>query len=90
MWTDAGLSREQLLPSFWKVNVLVVSAPSTGSLQRGIDGTVLPRPPTLPVEIVSDALYIAARNGYIEVARYLLECGGRLNFKAERGVTPLY
>ncbi len=39
---------------------------------------------------MSDALYIACRNGHVEVARFLLDHGGDPNFKAYMRGTPLH
>jgi ankyrin repeat protein len=69
---------------------LLPGAARTGSSRMLADGTRLPCPPSSPVEQVSDALYIAARNTQAEVVRFLLTKEPDLSFRAYMGGTPLH
>ena len=91
LWCAAGLGRFDIVKSFWDVDGVLVDQPSlTGSSRYDADGNALPRPPESPVEMVSDALYIASRNGHIDIARWLLDHGADVHFKAFAGGTPLH
>src|SRR5262249_27247838 len=63
---------------------------TTGSSRYAPDGTRLPCPPSSTEEIVSDALYIACRNGRAETVQTLLERGPDLSFRAFAGGTALH
>ncbi len=63
---------------------------TTGSTRFDDEGKLLPKPPTDPVEAVSDALYIAARNGHAPVVAFLLDHGADINFRGYDGGTPLF
>jgi len=89
-WTSAGLGNLEELKNDWVDGALVEGAVTTGSIRRGPDGRNLSRPPQTPENVLSDALYIGAKNGHIEVVDWLLSCGADPNFRAERGGTPLY
>jgi ankyrin repeat protein len=65
-------------------------ASTTGSSRFASDGTPLPRPPTEPREVVSDALYIASRCGRVDVVRYLLDRDADPDFRAYMGGTSLH
>jgi hypothetical protein len=54
------------------------------------DGQRLPRPPVDPIEVVSDALYMACRCNQPDVVRFLLERHADPNFRAFYGGTPLH
>jgi len=91
LWCAAGLGRLEVVKSFWDAGGNLVDQPSlTGSSRYDANGKALPRPPETAVEVVSDALYIASRNGYIDVARWLLDHGADVRFKAFAGGTPLH
>ncbi len=64
-------------------------ASRTGS-SRFRGGQRLPCPPTTPIEQISDALYIACRNGHADVVRFLLAKQPDLSFRAYMGGTPLH
>jgi ankyrin repeat protein len=68
----------------------VVRAARMGSSRYAADGTRLPCPPATQREQISDALYIACRNGQSEVARFLLSKRPDLSFRAYAGGTPLH
>lgn len=61
-----------------------------GSSRYTPDGTRLPCPPETDREIVSDALYMAARNGQVDTVRELLAHGPDLSFRAFAGATALH
>ena len=61
----------------------------TGST-RYADGEKLSSPPVDPIELASDALYIACRNGRMNVVKFLLTQKVDLNFRAYMGGTPLH
>ena len=90
LWTAAGLGLVDDLEDYWVDGALVKGPSRTGSFRRGPDGAILPRPPESEVGIFSDALYIGARNGHVDVVEWLLGRGADPNFRAERGGTPLY
>jgi ankyrin repeat protein len=69
---------------------LLPGASKTGSSRFDSDGTRLPCPPVVPRDQISDALYIACRNGQAEVVRFLLMRGPDLSFPAFQGATPLH
>lgn len=69
---------------------LLDDACQTGSSRFTSDGERLPCPPETERERISDALYIACRNGHAAVARFLLEKKPDLSFRAYLGGTPLH
>jgi cytohesin len=69
---------------------LVPGASRTGSSRFAADGSRLPCPPPTAREQISDALYIACRNGQAEVVRFLLTKQPDLSFRAFLGATPLH
>ena len=69
---------------------LIPHASRTGSSRMGADGKRLPCPPLTANEQISDALYIACRNGHVEVVRFLLTKQPDLAFRAYMGATPLH
>jgi len=66
------------------------NAVRTGSTRYSSNGTRLPCPPQTPAEQIADALYMASRNGHIDVASFLLTKQPELSFKAYLGGTPLH
>jgi ankyrin repeat protein len=65
-------------------------ASTTGSSRYAADGARLPCPPVSATEQISDALYIAARNGHVDVVRFLLTQSPDLAFRAYLGGTVLH
>ncbi|BDI28931.1 hypothetical protein CCAX7_009820 [Capsulimonas corticalis] len=91
LWCAAGLGKEDVVRSFWDAQGNIVDQPSySGSSRYDSDGNPLPRPPSSTVDMISDALYICSRNGHIEVARWLLDHGADVRFKAFAAGTPLH
>lgn len=91
LFTAAGLGAIEEVQNYFDASgALVPQASRTGSSRYASDGTKLPCPPRTAVEQVSDALYIACRNGHAEVAGYLLTKQPDLSFLAYMGGTPLH
>jgi ankyrin repeat protein len=59
----------------------------TGSSRQKADGAAISALSSEPVEIISDALYIACRTGKVDVGIYLLERGANPGFPAYMGAT---
>ena len=70
--------------------VPVPGASQTGSTRYAPDGSRLPCPPLTAREQVSDALYMACRNGHAEVVQFLLGKQPDLSFRAYLGATVLH
>jgi ankyrin repeat protein len=87
----AGLGEADAVKSFFsKDGKLKNNSSQTGSSRFAADGSRLPRPPETAREIISDALYIACRNGRTEVVKFLLQQNPDLAFRAYMGGTPLH
>jgi ankyrin repeat protein len=65
-------------------------ASQTGSSRFAPDGSRLSCPPATAREQISDALYIACRNGQAHVVRFLLDKEPDLAFRAFLGATPFH
>lgn len=65
-------------------------ASRTGSSRYDANGARLPCPPETPRDQISDALYVASRNGNLEVIRELLTHDPDLEFRGYSGGTPLH
>ncbi len=89
LFCAAGLGLMGHLRSFWQDGVLIENASQTGSSRFDDNGIALPRPPESPQDQVSDALYIACRNGQLEASRFLLEKGADPDFRGYSGATCL-
>src|SRR5262245_59473925 len=64
LYCAAGLGDVDAVRSWFdKTGRLIASACKTGSSRYGADGSLLPCPPTTEPERISDALYIACRQG---------------------------
>jgi len=62
----------------------------TGSTRFDSTGKRLPCPPQITIDLASDALYLACRNGHAKVVAFLLTQKVNLNFKAYHGGAPLH
>ena len=90
LFCAAGIGAlDQLRACFAPDGALRPGASRTGS-SRYVDGVRQPCPPESPRDQISDALYIAARNGRAEVIRELLTHDPDLAFKAYNGGTALH
>lgn len=91
LFCAAGIGAlEEVQAHFDDAGQLVPGASRTGSSRFAPDGTRLPCPPESAREQVSDALYMACRNGQADVVRFLLDKQPDLSFKAFLGATPLH
>jgi ankyrin repeat protein len=91
LFCAAGMgSIEHVQAFFDEAGALAKGASQTGSSRFARDGMRLPCPPLNSIEQISDALYIACRNGQPDVVRYLLARGADLSFRAYLGGTALH
>ncbi|HZN54286.1 MAG TPA: ankyrin repeat domain-containing protein [Candidatus Polarisedimenticolaceae bacterium] len=91
LFCAAGLGRTEDVRSFFDASGAVrPGASTTGSSRYDSGGRRLPCPPESPREIVSDALYIACRNGQADAAHELLSRDIDVNFPAFIGGRPLH
>jgi ankyrin repeat protein len=89
LFCAAGLGDLDRVKAFWDGGRLRVSPSRTGASRTDETGAPLPRPPKDDLDQVSDALYIAARLGHIDVTRWLLDHGADPNWRGYCGATPL-
>jgi ankyrin repeat protein len=91
LFAAAGIGAlEHVQSHFDAAGELRPNASRTGSSRFAPDGSRLPCPPATPREQISDALYIACRNGQAEVVRFLLAKDPDLSFRAFLGAPPLH
>ncbi len=91
MWCAAGLGMLDVVQSFWdSPNTLKPGAGQTRSRDLGNGKWGKAPPPESYQELVSEAFYIAARNGHVEVARFLLEKGADINCRGFFGAPGLH
>jgi ankyrin repeat protein len=91
LFCAAGLNAVDALATFFNRNGnAIIGSSATGSSRYAADGTLLPSPPTDAVELASDALYVASRNGRSEAVEFLLGKQVDLKFRAYMGGTPLH
>jgi hypothetical protein len=106
MWCAAGLGMLDVVQSFWdSPTTLKPGAGQTRSRdlspQSGKSGQPgdpdlgngkwdKAPPPESYAELVSEAFYIAARNGHVDVARFLLEKGADINCRGFFGAPGLH
>jgi ankyrin repeat protein len=91
LFCAAGMGALEYVETFFDAtDAPVPNASRTGSSRYALDGSWLPCPPATAREQVSDALYIACRNGHAEVVRFLLGKQPDLSFRAYLGATPFH
>jgi ankyrin repeat protein len=91
MWCAAGLGMLNVVQSFWdSPNTLKPGAGQTRSRDLGNGKWGKAPPPESYKELVSEAFYIAGRNGHVEVARFLLEKGADINCRGFFGAPGLH
>lgn len=91
LFCAAGLGDVVRIRSFFdESGRLKAGASKTGSSRYGSDGTRLPVPPATDREVISDALYLASRNGMVEAVRELLTHDPDVMFRGFLGATPLH
>lgn len=91
MWCAAGLGMLDVVQSFWESpNTLKPGAGQTRSRDLGNGQWGKAPPPEDYKDLVSEAFYIASRNGHVEVARFLLEKGADINCRGFFGAPGLH
>ncbi len=91
LFCAAGLGLLDRVQAFFdEGGSLILDASRTGSSRYAANGSWLPCPPPLAGEQLSDALYIACRNGQVDVVRFLMSKKPDLSFRAYLGATPLH
>lgn|SRR5262249_30038439 len=91
MWTAAGLGMLDVVKSFFdSPNTLKPNAGQTRSRKLSDGNWGKSAPPASYAELVSEAFYIAARNGHIDVAAFLLEKGADINCRGFFGAPGLH
>lgn len=87
----AGIGALEEVHSFFDASgELIPGASHTGSSRFARDGSHLPCPPSSPIEQISDALCMAARNAHADVVRFLLTKKPDLSFRGFMGATALH
>lgn len=89
LFIAAGTGLLDRVRGFWPSGELLGLPSVTGSSRFTESGEPLPRPPVDPLDQVSDALYIACRNGRLEIAEWLLDHGADPNWRGYCGATCL-
>lgn len=91
MWAAAGLGMLDVVRSFWdSPNMLKPNAGQTRSRDLGDGKWEKSPPPESYLELISEALHIAARNGHVEVAEFLLEKDADINCRGFFGAPGLH
>ena len=90
LFSAAGLGDLGRVQAFWREGKMRSHPSTTGSSRFAADGTRLPRPPETELEVISDAMVIACRNGHPDVALWLLSKGADLTFRGYIGGTALH
>jgi ankyrin repeat protein len=91
MWAAAGLGMLDVVRSFWDSPTSLKPGAGQTRSRRAPDGSWGKSPPPGSyAELVSQAFYIAARNGHTGVARFLLEKGANINCKGFFGAPGLH
>lgn len=91
MWCAAGLGMLDVVQSFWdSPNTLKPGAGQTRSRDLGNGKWGKAPPPDNYKELVSEAFYIAGRNGHVDVAWFLLEKGADINCRGFFGAPGLH
>jgi len=91
LWCAAGLGDVERMRTFFDAEGTPVPGASRhGSTRYDPYQIPLPKPPSDPIELISDALYIACRNGQLEAARFLLDRGADTKFRGFDGAPALH
>src|SRR5215471_12200177 len=91
MWCAAGLGMLDVVKSFWdSPDTLKPGAGQTRSRDQGNGKWGKAPPPERYEDLVSEAFYIAARNGHVEVAQFLLEKGADIDCRGFFGAPGLH
>jgi ankyrin repeat protein len=91
MWAAAGLGMLDVVQSFWESPTrLEAGAGQTLTRQKPEGGWGKAAPPEDYASLVSEAFYIAARNGHLSVAEFLLGKGADINARGFFGAPGLH
>jgi ankyrin repeat protein len=91
LWSAAGLGLLDHLDAFWDAaGHLTPDAGQKGYRQTATGEYVAQSPPSDELATVSDAFYVACRNGHTAVARTLLARGADVNVRGFFGGTALH
>ncbi|MDB5326295.1 MAG: ankyrin repeat protein [Phycisphaerales bacterium] len=91
LYCAAGLNEVEALAGWFDADGYALpGASTTGSTRYLADGAKLPSPPTDPVELASDALVLACRNGRASAVKFLLTKKVDLSFRVYMGGTALH
>ena len=91
LYCAAGLGMLDSVKEFFnEKGELIPGSCRFGSSRYDANGKILPKPPAQAEERISDALYMACRNGHLDTARFLLQQGADPNFRAYMGGTALH
>ncbi len=91
MWAAAGLGLLDVVESFWESPSSLRNGAAQTRCREEPNGTWVKIPPCEDYAlIVSDAFYIACRNGHLPIARFLLERGAQIDFRGFFGGTGLH
>jgi len=91
MWAAAGLGMLDVVQSFFlSPGKLKPNAGQTRSRKLADGQWGRTPPPESYTELVSEAFYIAARNGHLEVAKFLLEKGADINCRGFFGAPGVH
>jgi ankyrin repeat protein len=91
LFCAAGMGRlDDVAACFDGEGKIKPGASITGSSRRRSDGSWIMELSSDPTEIMSDAMYMACRNGFTDVALYLLDRGGDPNFRSYMNATCLH
>jgi ankyrin repeat protein len=91
MWAAAGLGMLDVVRSFWVSPDRLKPEAGQTRTRRTPDGAwgMMP-PPEDYASLVSDAFYIASRNGHVEVASFLLKKGADIDCRGFFGAPGLH
>lgn len=91
LWCASGLGDLERMKAFFDATGRPVPGASRyGATRYDSSGQALPKPPSDPIDLISDALYIACRNGQLEAARFLLDRGANPRFEAYQRAPALH
>jgi len=91
MWAAAGLGLAEQVKTFFDTPNSLKPNAGQRRHRETQSGVYEPLPPPADFkQIVSDAFYIASRNGHTDLARFLLERGADINFRGFFGAPGLH
>lgn len=93
VWAAAGLGMLDVVQAFWdsaSPSTLKPGAGQTRTRNLGDGKWGKAPPPEGYLQLISEALHIAARNGHIPVAKFLLEKGADINSRGFFGAPGLH